>query len=349
MKRMIVILLAGHLWFGSSGQSDANPSLTGRAALDRTPTIAEIIRNWTPKDCAYLAELLSQYGLLLLERETIELVRDNWSVLEPCFIASQVDTSRLEWGLHQELSALGSDSAKASVCAVLRKRLALPEQGPELPISTDPETYAREHWSRKTATRLAAYDLLEVADILAEYRDPLATSHLNRIIDELESSPIDTEFAREGDPLSWFIKSALRRIDDPDYGAIVIRDSAGNLKVVRSPDEVRDISCSRAKEMHLGWQSIDIPPARILEFIGRLHSVPRLEPKLDVENTVRVRVLLDDGFQARLFASLAGDITYGDNTRCTASNCSFWNPHLAEEFLALVRNARTIDNGHDSH
>jgi hypothetical protein len=295
--------------------------------------IRRVIRTHGRSGCQRLPELLSRVGFNILRAETLPLIRENMIYLEPCIIESQWLAGTLDPRIHREFLAYASASGIASMKEVLRGRLVLP---PQLLALQDSSTYASRP-ARQDA-EITTRRLIQTAELLADYRDKAAIPQIETLLATLTQTPAESLWSRYVEPPSWFLRMALGRLEDPEFGAVLVPSGDGKWQFARDESEIARVEIQSCSSTGSARRPIELPSSLVLDMLARLTASEMINPQgMSFGPLVRIRIYLTDGVTATLYSMDRGCVMFEDNTRESDNPIHFLNPSLAASMLDLFR------------
>lgn len=282
-------------------------------------------------DCTTLAALLSRrYESGIRDLVTLALIRNNMARLELCILESQASTTQIDRSIHGLFRVHASEDAVSSMCDLLRSRLVLPKSLVASRSYTDGDLSA----ARRAAER-PTRDLVFVAEALSEYGDSSSRLRLSALIDSLSSVSADTLWSGYNQPVSWYLRYALQRVDEPKFGTVFEMLDDGTGRFHRSQSEIVAVRL-RSYPGSGTWQSADVRPADLQRIIAVLETGHRSQlSTMIVLRTVGLQLTFSDGVVCTISAYSNGSISIADNTSLDAE-LQFENKELADAILGLV-------------
>ncbi len=299
------------------------------------PVLRHVLETEGQEGGRTLTRVLRQSGFLLMSEEAIEVACARMNVLEPFILASQHNTARLDKRLHQEFSACASPAARDSMCTILRSRL-------KVPVNLLSIDCAR---ASPKAGAAAAICLVEAAEVLSDYRDPLAAEKLTEVVRLLGSSPCESLWLpHSAKPPSWFVRVAHRRIIDPNSTEILLPrvGGSGRYRICRNASDIEALFVTIEPGKSATWHEVTPDLAlyqRILTHLADGRDVGPLPYSGLITSMgfgeARMKIVFTDCCCATFKITNLG-IRYTDNTRLDGNHRRLSNDALADDIWALL-------------
>ncbi len=178
-------------------------------------------------------------------------------------------------------------------------------------------------------------------EVLADYGDAADASLLRSFLDMVEDTPTESLVWEDSDPPSWYLRMALRRLEDPAFGAVLVQADDHQWECVRAVSDVAYAEVS-IEEWELKWQQLDLPLCEALDFLAEFAtSSPLRRVDIEPQPSRRLRINFKDGVAATLTGCEQGWVLYDDNTRRCDWGRMVMNPDLAHRILALQATGTT--------
>jgi hypothetical protein len=283
--------------------------------------------------CATLIELLGRRGTYILTPGTLSLLAQNMTLLEPCVIASQRTPDVLNADLHIAFRRTASPNAVSEMRSVLAGRVTIPSavrafQKDDVSVPLVVQNRAHR----------AIQELLDVVEVLGDYRASQDTGLIAAVYDSLRRLPADSLLVQgefHSRP-SWLIHMALVRYERPEGGAVFFEDEQGR-RFLRADSTIAAVDIRSHPPHGLLAQPVTLSPATVADIFERLASDSTASPDMpSMRGAATLGIHYRDGVSAAATGYSQGWVVYHDNTRLLRSSFAVSDPELAAEIIGFT-------------